>query len=272
MSDFDSQGSRRAGEAHAPDPQFDELLQRLGAEGAPPAPAQQRVALELFQPRAAWALIIINVAVYLAPLVLGLQGVVQDAGVKSNAAIQAGEYYRLLTATFLHADLTHLGFNMLAIYMFGRDVERVYGTPRFLAVYLLAGLGGSVASYLGSPNDALGASGAVFGLISALGIFFVRARAIFGEMSRQQIGSLLFIVLINLAFGFTTPRIDNYGHLGGLFVGALAALLLAPQLVIDRSSMPPALVRRSLPFAWPGAAALLALCMAVVWLVPPALR
>ncbi|HEU5089648.1 MAG TPA: rhomboid family intramembrane serine protease, partial [Roseiflexaceae bacterium] len=88
---------------------------------------------------------------------------------------------------------------------------------------------------------------------------------------RQQIGSLIFIVLINLAFGFTTPRIDNFGHLGGLFVGALAALLLAPHLVVDRSVYPPVLARRSLPFAWPGALVLALALVAIVVLVPPPL-
>jgi rhomboid protease GluP len=247
-----------------------EMMRRAQASGAVP-PQSQRVALPLAQPLAAWALIVVNVAVFVLPLVLGVSAGVQDWGVKSNAAIRNGEYWRLLTATFLHADLTHLGFNMLAIYMFGRDVERIYGTLRCVVVYVLAGLGGSVASYLGSPNDALGASGAVFGLVSALGIFFIRTRRIFGEASRQQIGSLIFIVLINLAFGFTTPRIDNFGHLGGLFVGALAALLLAPHLVVDRSVYPPVLARRSLPFAWPGALVLALALVAIVLVVPPPL-
>jgi rhomboid protease GluP len=236
-----------------------------------PPDSQVRAVLPLFRPRAAWVLLVLNIAIFIVPEVLGLSRFVLDLGDKDNAAILAGQYYRFVTAMFLHANFTHIGFNAFALYSLGLDVERFYGTPRFLAIYFLAGLGGSLASYALSPNDSVGASGAIFGLIGALGAFFYRSRRLFGEMSRQQLGSLIFVTLINLGIGFTTPQIDNFAHLGGLFVGGVAGLLLTPTLGVNIQRMPPVIERRTLPFAWPGAAALLAVLVAAAMLVRPPL-
>lgn len=237
-----------------------------------PQPPSQSIALPLYHPRAAWVLLAINIAVFIIPQVLGLTGLVQALGAKDNAAILGGDYYRFLTAMFLHAGLTHIGFNAFALYSLGPDVERFYGTARFLTIYFLAGLGGGIASYALSPNDSVGASGAIFGLIGALGAFFFQTRALFGEASRQQIGSLVFITLINLGIGFTTPRIDNFAHIGGLLCGALAGFLLAPNLMVNLQQDPPAIVRQARSYGWPGAVALLLALIAVVLVIQPPLR
>jgi rhomboid protease GluP len=266
------------------DEEFRELMRRFdeaGGRQAPPQPGftamppqqqqPQRVALELFPARAMWVLLALNIAIFIVPEVLGLSDVVAQWGMKENGAIKAGEYYRLLTAMFLHSGLTHIAFNAFALYSIGRDVERLYGTARFLAIYFLAGLGGGLLSYALSPNPSVGASGAIFGLIGALGAFFYSTRRIFGELSRQQLGSLMFITLINFGIGLTTPRIDNFAHLGGLVVGAATGLLLAPQLAVDARRVPPAIMRRGRPYGWPGAAALLALLIAAALLINPPL-
>jgi rhomboid protease GluP len=139
---------------------------------------------------------------------------------------------------------------------------------RFLAIYFLAGFGGGLASYAFSPNDSVGASGAIFGLVGALGAFFYTSRHTFGELSRQQVGSLIFITLINLGIGFTTPRIDNYAHIGGLLAGAIAGGLLSPHLQIDPVRQ--MIIRRARSYGWPGyvVMALLLIGLAVV-IVPP---
>lgn len=154
-----------------------------------------------YRPIAAWVLLIANITIFLIPEILGLSPLVQALGMKENLAILQGEYYRLFTSMFLHAGLAHLFFNAFALYSFGMDVERFLGTARFIAIYVLAGLAGSVASYVTSPNPSLGASGAIFGLVGAMGAFFLKTRHVFQEMSRQQIANLIFMVLLNLGIG-----------------------------------------------------------------------
>jgi membrane associated rhomboid family serine protease len=135
--------------------------------------------------------------------------------------VAAGEWYRLVTAMFLHYGLVHLLLNMWALWAIGRTLEAVLGPLRFLALYLIAGLGGSVAAYLFSAPNAttVGASGAIFGLFA--GIFVVLRRL------GRDTSAIVPILVINLIFTFTVSGISKAGHLGGLFVGALMALVLA---------------------------------------------
>jgi rhomboid protease GluP len=236
------------------------------AQQGPPRTAT----LPLYRPMVAWVLLGLNIAIYIIPELLGVTGLVQDLGAKSNAAIRSGEYYRFLTAMFLHAGLTHIMFNAFALYSLGLDVERFFGHARFLAIYMVAGLGGGVASYALSPNDSVGASGAIFGLIGALAAFFYQSRKLFGEMSRQQIGSLIFVTLINLGIGFTTPRIDNYAHIGGLLAGALAGMLLAPRLSVD--AWRGIIQREGRGYGWPGVALLAGALIAAALMIQPPIR
>lgn len=135
--------------------------------------------------------------------------------------IAAGEWYRLVTAMFLHYGLIHLLLNMWALWVLGRTLEAVLGPLRFLALYLIAGLGGNVAVYLFSaPNStAVGASTAIFGLFAAI---FVIMRRLGRDTS-----AIVPILVINLIFTFTVPGISIAGHLGGLVTGAVMALVLA---------------------------------------------
>lgn len=132
-----------------------------------------------------------------------------------------GEWYRLVTAMFLHYGVIHLLLNMYALWILGRTLEASLGPARFLALYLIAGLGGNVAAYLFSaPNAATaGASTAVFGLFAAL--FVV------GRRLGRDVSQVLPILVINLIFTLTVPGISIPGHLGGLVVGGLMAFVLA---------------------------------------------
>ena len=138
------------------------------------------------------------------------------------AAIAANnEYYRLFTAMFLHGSLLHIGFNMYVLYMFGPQLEGVLGHLRFGVLYLLAGLGGSIASFWFSDPYvvSVGASGAIFGLMGAYAVVGRRL----GMDTRQAVG----LIGINLVLGFVLTGVDWRAHLGGLIVGALVAAIMA---------------------------------------------
>lgn len=171
-------------------------------------------------------------------------------GAKYSPLIVAGEYWRLFTAMFLHIGWMHLAFNAYALVAIGTDLERIVGWARFLAIYLLSGLFGSLTSYAFSANLSAGASGAIFGVIGALGAFFALYHERLGRWGRSRLANILFLIAINLFFGFTNPGIDNYGHLGGLLSGAALGLLLAPRYQPDAAGI--RLVdRNSLRRFWP---------------------
>ncbi|MFG1915039.1 rhomboid family intramembrane serine protease [Micromonospora sp. NPDC048898] len=135
--------------------------------------------------------------------------------------VAAGEWYRLFTAMFLHYGLLHLLLNMWALWVLGRELEGALGRVRFLALYLIAGLGGNVAVFLFSaPNQStVGASTATFGLFAA--IFVIMRRL------GHNTSSIVPVLVVNLVFTFAVPGISIPGHLGGLAVGGLMALVLA---------------------------------------------
>ncbi len=149
--------------------------------------------------------------------------------------VLAGQYWRLLTATFLHADWIHLLFNGWALFQLGSLVETLFGSKRFAAIYFASGLGGSIASVVwdlvsGREVPSVGASGAIFGLLGALIAFLARHRDRLTPPARSLLGQLLFWAVLNIVFGFTAPMIDNAGHLGGLAVGlAFGATIRLPR-------------------------------------------
>ncbi|MGI6188819.1 MAG: rhomboid family intramembrane serine protease [Clostridiales bacterium] len=141
-------------------------------------------------------------------------------GAKINHLIVQGQYWRLFTAMFLHIGIMHLFFNSYALYVYGSVVEKLFGRIRFVLIYTIAGLTGSLLSFLLSRNPAVGASGAIFGLMGSL-LYFRRRKL---DLYRKVFGPGLYIVIgINLFFGFIQPGIDNWGHIGGLIGGFLAA-------------------------------------------------
>ena len=181
------------------------------------------------EPALTYVLIGINVVVALGAFLGGAStttggvggSVLLDDGSVSRATIADGEYWRLLTAGFLHAGLFHLLFNMFALYVLGGLVEPAIGRFRFGLIYLVSLLAGSFGALLLSPNSpTVGASGAIFGLMGAA-VIVMRNRG----LSAMESG-LGFWIVLNLVITFTVPNISIGGHVGGLLGGGLAALLL----------------------------------------------
>src|SRR5262249_10594232 len=146
------------------------------------------------------------------------------------ATMLGHEYWRLLTCAFVHVGLLHLAFNMYAFLGAGQWMERVYGSRLFLALYLVAALGGSVVSTLWAPEVvSAGASGAIFGVYGGLLAFTQVARVHLPDGAVDGLRrSALGFVGYNIFYGLVQPNISNSAHLGGLAAGFAAGWLLAP--------------------------------------------
>ena len=184
------------------------------------------------KPLVTYALLAVNGLVWLAMEASGSSEDTQtlvDFGALFGPLIANGEYWRLFTAMFLHVGVMHLLFNAFGLFIFGRLVEQVFGHFRFIVIYVIAGLAGSVASFLlNSIAVGAGASGAIFGVLGALAAFFLIRRDVLGEMGRQNLTGLMIIAAFNLFFGFVTPGIDNWAHMGGFVAGFLVGLAFVP--------------------------------------------
>ncbi len=190
--------------------------------------------------------------------------VMQFGANTSGRTVGAGETWRLLTATFLHADLMHLAMNMWALHVLGGVTERLFGVRSFAVIYLASALGGSVAS-LGftlaeNPNlPTVGASGAIFGLMGALlGFALSRRGSVPPQLYRSLTRDSLFFIGLNVLIGFSISFIDNAAHLGGLAAGLVGGLLLSRDLP---PAPQPTLARRG------GAIAVLAGLIGAAWKV-----
>lgn len=149
-------------------------------------------------------------------------------GVKSNPEIDSGEIWRLVTPIFIHIGLLHLFFNSYALWMVGPQVEKLYGSARFVLLYVLTGIAGVTGSYFYHPDVvSAGASGAIFGLFGVLAVFGLKYRKTIPPFFKKAVGAgVLPVIVINLIIGFSVPAIDNSAHISGLLAGALLALLI----------------------------------------------
>ena len=124
-----------------------------------------------------------------------------------------------------------------------------------------------------SAAPGVGASGAIFGLVGALAVFYYTSRTLLGDIARRQLGSLITVIMINLFIGFSASGvIDNFAHLGGLAGGALLGWLLAPRFAVDERIYPPQVVRRPLPWGWAAAIGFLALLVVMVIVIKPPIQ
>lgn len=202
-------------------------------DSPPPPPPRAALPIPMSQPVVTYILLAAIVIVWGITELAGesIENIVLVTFANYGPAILEGQTWRLLTSMFLHADWRHLFFNAFGLFIFGMEMERLYGPSRYTVIYFLAGLFGSLASFASRGPEVLsvGASGAIFGIIGMNLAFFLLHRDTFGEFGRSRITSTLFIIGVNIFFGLTVPRIDNMAHMGGLIAGFALGYALAPR-------------------------------------------
>lgn len=211
----------------------------------PPAQVRRQIAQVRFATRNSTiittSLILINVVVFLICGVMAKNILypIPDSGILTPGlhdiyirgildrpdVIQGNQYWRIVTSMFLHFNWYHVGLNMLSLYFIGRPVEQVYGRWRYLLIYFGTGIFGGLLVLLFSDAAVLGASGAIFGVFGALGVFLWYNRQAFGSAMLSQ---WIFWLILNLAFTLTAGDISVSGHIGGLSMGLILGLLLMP--------------------------------------------
>ena len=187
-----------------------------------------------------------------------------------NSLIAGGQLWRLLTPALLHGGLMHLFVNCYSLNDLGPAAERLLGPRRFTCLYAASAVSGNVASFYFNPGPGVGASGAIFGLVGCLAVYFARHRRLYGRMGELKLECVLLshprsgahatetpahspaatrraltrVIVMNLFLGGMSQNIDNWAHLGGLVGGAALAFLCGPNLVwesgmlVDRPLLP----------------------------------
>lgn len=180
-------------------------------------------------PYITYALIIINIIIFLLMYIIGNGSedtrTLVDFGALSKILVKYGDYYRIITCAFLHIGILHLLCNMYALYIIGKDIESFFGRFKYIFIYLISTIVGSLMSltFMDEYTISAGASGAIFGLMGSLLYFGYNYRVTLNNSINKQI---LPIIFINLLFGFMSSGVDNFAHLGGLLGGYIASMVV----------------------------------------------
>ena len=180
-------------------------------------------------PTITYTLIAINVAVFILGTVSPALGfTLFQYGFEQGSLMlhDPVQFYRLITAMFLHAGFAHIALNMISLLSVGIITEQIFGKTRFLTIYFIGGIAGGLAEALLQPEaQAVGASGAIFAIFGAFGAYVLLRRRSLGPSANAVIGQWLFFLVINLIFSFSVPGIGAYDHVGGLVMGFLLGAL-----------------------------------------------
>ncbi len=142
--------------------------------------------------------------------------------------IERGEWWRLLTAMFLHGGMTHILMNMFSLYLVGRGVEMYFSKGAYLSIYFAAGImGGLLSLYMHPQTVSIGASGAIFGIFGALAGFFLAHRDRIARYTQQFMKDFAIVLGLNFFIGVAIPSVDMSAHVGGLIVGFLGGYAIA---------------------------------------------
>jgi rhomboid protease GluP len=197
---------------------------------APPPPRPQPLRIRGRAPATRFLATLI-IAAFALQLARGatsdLQRLVDVGAIWHPYIFQRGEYWRLLTAMFLHGGVLHLVMNLLALVQIGALYERMFGTPRYVFIYFTSGLLASLTSAFFTRSVSVGASGAIFGILGAFVLSVWRSPRFRKEpQARSIVNQLIFWILFNIVVGTQIPQIDMSAHLGGLVVGLLLGAIL----------------------------------------------
>ncbi len=186
------------------------------------------IATDIFKsrkPYVTYSLIILNVVMFLLMYILGNGSENVETLVKFGALyklyVLAGEYFRVVTTAFLHIGVVHLLVNCYSLYVLGSQMESFLGKFKFLFVYLISAISGSLMSLIFTDAVSAGASGAIFGLLGSMLYFGYNYRVFLGNVLKSQI---IPLILLNLIIGFSLPGIDNAAHIGGLVGGIFSTM------------------------------------------------
>jgi len=182
-----------------------------------------------------YILIVLNIIFYLFSAIYSLQ--LTNIDTKTLAQLGAifgpyvvldNQWWRLLTAMFLHGGMTHLLMNMFSLYLVGRGVELYFNTKSYIGIYFFSGLlGGLVSIYMHPVSVGVGASGAIFGIFGALAGFVLAHKDEIASQAKSFIKNFAAIIGLNLVIGFAIPEVDVSAHAAGLFVGILGGYMAA---------------------------------------------
>lgn len=189
-------------------------------------------------------LIGVNITIFIIMCILGHAGfpllrisdiILKKFGANAGILVRGGDYYRLIASAFLHVDIIHLLCNMYSLFVLGPTVDYFYGKLKFILIYLYSAITASLVALIFHGNNVfiVGASGAIFGLLGSLLYFGYTYR---GYIGNKMIGSLLSVVVINLAIGIALPGISNYAHIGGLIGGIAISYMLGAGIENKKSS------------------------------------
>lgn len=184
-----------------------------------------------------YALIAVNIIVYLVTAFLSqsimdidIETLVNLGAIYGPFTVLDSQWWRLLSAMFLHGGMTHLLMNMVSLYLIGRGVEAYFDTKSYIIIYIFAGILGSLASlymHLESVGVGVGASGAIFGVFGALAGFFLAHREKIESHTKAFMKDFAIIIGINLVIGFAIPSVDMSAHIGGLVAGLLGGFMIS---------------------------------------------
>ncbi|CAM5206681.1 Rhomboid protease GluP OS=Ureibacillus acetophenoni OX=614649 GN=SAMN05877842_111142 PE=3 SV=1 [Ureibacillus acetophenoni] len=168
-------------------------------------------------------IIAINLIIYILTIPSEMRELLFTYGMSVNLLISNGEWWRVVTSTFLHADFFHVLFNMFSLFLFGPELEKIAGKARFLTIYLLAGIFGNVFTYLTQDPfyASVGASGAVYGILGAFAALVYYTRHTMPQL--KQI--IMPIIIISVILSFIQPGVNIMSHLGGLATGFVLGLI-----------------------------------------------
>ena len=191
------------------------------------------------EPVVTYAIMVVCIFLYLFIAFTGSSNIIDinvndlvEFGGNVGSLVKSGEYFRLFSSIFLHGSILHLACNMYSMYVIGPQLESFYGKLKYLYIFILSGISGSLLSLAFNPGNivSVGASGAIFGILGSLCYFGYHYRVYLGNALKSQI---LPIIVLNLMLGFMVNGIDNFAHIGGLVGGIFASMAVG---VPDKSS------------------------------------